>query len=188
MGSRAPRLIKPFLQHRPFKFRLLSGFLPLSHICSRSYLVFAKNIEKQKDKLALFTHTHAHVLTHTHSSTTFSSWKIFSGLRTSFSWLIKLECQVLSDPKPKRHGEEQPSTKIRLFWVWESTLCLTTVGNRERLCAILFYVFLPLMLIGASLVAQTVKHLPAMQETWVWFLDWDDPLEKKMATHSSILA
>ena len=38
------------------------------------------------------------------------------------------------------------------------------------------------------LVAQKVKRLPAMQETWVWFLGQEDPLEKGMATHSSILA
>ena len=37
-------------------------------------------------------------------------------------------------------------------------------------------------------VAQTVKNLSAMQETWVQFLGWKDPLEKGMATHSSILA
>ena len=40
----------------------------------------------------------------------------------------------------------------------------------------------------ASLVAQTVKNLPAMQETSVPSLGWEDPLEKGMATHSSILA
>ena len=40
----------------------------------------------------------------------------------------------------------------------------------------------------ASLVAQMLKHLPAMWETWVRYLGWEDPLEKKMATHSSILA
>ena len=39
----------------------------------------------------------------------------------------------------------------------------------------------------ASLVAQTVKNPPAMQETWVRFLDQEDPLEKGMATYSSIL-
>ena len=39
-----------------------------------------------------------------------------------------------------------------------------------------------------SLVAQLVKNLPAMQETWVQSLGWEDPLEKGMATHSSILA
>ena len=32
---------------------------------------------------------------------------------------------------------------------------------------------------GASLVSQTVKNMPAMRETWVWFLGWEDPLEKK---------
>ena len=41
---------------------------------------------------------------------------------------------------------------------------------------------------GASLVAQMIKNLPAMQETWVPSLGWNDPLEKGMATHSSILA
>ena len=37
-------------------------------------------------------------------------------------------------------------------------------------------------------MAQTVKNPPAMQETWVSSLDWEDPLEEGMATHSSILA
>ena len=40
----------------------------------------------------------------------------------------------------------------------------------------------------ASLVAQLVKNLPAMQETWVWSLCWEDPLGKGNATHPSILA
>ena len=42
--------------------------------------------------------------------------------------------------------------------------------------------------IESSLVAQTVKRLPTMQETRVRSLGWEDPLEKEMATHSSILA
>ena len=37
-------------------------------------------------------------------------------------------------------------------------------------------------------MAQMVQNLPAMQETWVWSLDWKDPLEKGIATHSSMLA
>ena len=41
---------------------------------------------------------------------------------------------------------------------------------------------------GASLVPQLVKNLPAMQETLVQFLSWEDPLEEGMATHSSVLA
>ena len=65
-----------------------------------------------------------------------------------------------------------------LLWVyhgWGSGFALTW----------LLHVYHPL---GDSLVAQMVKDLPAMQETLVWSLGWEDPLEKKMATHSSILA
>ena len=40
----------------------------------------------------------------------------------------------------------------------------------------------------ASLVAQTVKNLPVMHETWVPSLGWEDPLEKRMVTQSVILA
>ena len=40
----------------------------------------------------------------------------------------------------------------------------------------------------ASLMAQRVKNLPPIQETWVGSLGWEDPLEEGMATHSSILA
>ena len=42
--------------------------------------------------------------------------------------------------------------------------------------------------LGTSLVVQTVKSLPAVPETWVWFLGQKDPLKKGMATHASILA
>ena len=46
----------------------------------------------------------------------------------------------------------------------------------------------PFWNVGASLLAQKVKNLPAKLETWVQSLDWKDPLEKGMATHFSILA
>ena len=46
----------------------------------------------------------------------------------------------------------------------------------------------PLQYFGATLVSQMVKNPPAMHETWVQTLGWEDPLEKGMATHSSILA
>ena len=45
----------------------------------------------------------------------------------------------------------------------------------------------PLQYSWASLVAQMVKNLPVMQETWVLSLSWEDPMEKEKATHSSIL-
>ena len=46
----------------------------------------------------------------------------------------------------------------------------------------------PLQYCCASLVVQMVRNLPAMQETWVQSLGWEDPLEKGKATHCSILA
>ena len=46
----------------------------------------------------------------------------------------------------------------------------------------------PLQYSWISLVAQLVKNLPAMQETWIQSLGWEDPLEKETATYSSILA
>ena len=53
------------------------------------------------------------------------------------------------------------------------------------LCLLTFHCDL---ILGASLAAQMVKTLPAMQETQVQFLGWEDPLEKGTASHSSILA
>ena len=52
----------------------------------------------------------------------------------------------------------------------------------------LYWFYLYYTIIRASLVAQVVKNLPAMQETRVQSLGQEDPLEKEMATHSSILA
>ena len=46
----------------------------------------------------------------------------------------------------------------------------------------------PVQYSWASPVAQLVKNLPAMQETWDRYLSWEDPLEKGKATHSSVLA
>ena len=58
----------------------------------------------------------------------------------------------------------------------------------------LFFVFfffpLPMLYLElelTSLIAHLIKNLPAMQETWVRSLGWEDPLEKEMATHSGIL-
>ena len=48
--------------------------------------------------------------------------------------------------------------------------------------------YLPILKEGAFLVIQTVKHLPAMRETWVRSLGQEDALEKEMATHSNTLA
>ena len=47
--------------------------------------------------------------------------------------------------------------------------------------------FLEPSVLWAALVVQMIKNLPAVQETWIQSLDWEDPLKKGMATHSSIL-
>ena len=65
---------------------------------------------------------------------------------------------------------------------WWATV-LGVAKSRTRLNDFTFTMVFP-----ASLVAQTVKHLPTMRETWVRSLGWKDPLEKEMATYSSILA
>ena len=54
------------------------------------------------------------------------------------------------------------------------------------LCRLIILTYLTT--VQVSLVAQRLKRLPAMQETWVWSLGQEDPLEKEMATYSSILA
>ena len=62
------------------------------------------------------------------------------------------------------------------------------MGQERKSIIVNLSLSLSLSLSGASLVAQRVKHLPAMWETRVQFLGWEDPLEKEMATHSSTLA
>ena len=52
----------------------------------------------------------------------------------------------------------------------------------------MYKLFLYICIFGDSLVAQTVNNLPAIQETQLQFLGWEDPLEKGMATYSSIFA
>ena len=58
-------------------------------------------------------------------------------------------------------------------------------GAPDPLCS---FSYISVIDFWTSLIAQTVKILPAMQETGVRSLSWEDPLEKGMATHSSILA
>ena len=64
-----------------------------------------------------------------------------------------------------------------------NTIALTRRNFVGKVMSLLFN-----MLSRAFLVAQMVKHLPAMQESWVQSMGWEDPLEKEMALHSSTLA
>ena len=92
------------------------------------------------------------------------------------------------------------SKKILMFSINETKLHhpSSSFVNGEQFFNILEFPYFPVFpyfhfhvgfhTTGASLVAQTVKNSPAMQETWVQSLGQEDPLEKRMATHSSILA
>ena len=70
-----------------------------------------------------------------------------------------------------KHADEASAQDVRCFQHQNGT-CVS-------ICVALSY---------TSLVAQTVKRLSTMQETWVRSLCWEDSLEKEMATHSSTLA
>jgi len=65
------------------------------------------------------------------------------------------------------------------FTVWLCTSNLTSLGSTTYIGGVYIY---------TSLVAQTVKNMPAMQETWVRSLGWEDPLAEGVASHFSILA
>ena len=65
---------------------------------------------------------------------------------------------------------------------------VTSMRKMVRLSALTTSIWLYFRGLGTSLVAQTVKRLSTMWETWVRSLGWEDSLEKEMATHSSTLA
>ena len=84
---------------------------------------------------------------------------------------------VRSTRKTNPHGAQPPLTQQN-----------AGDGNRGRGEAEGLYLDPFGIRLGASLVAQAVKNLATMQETWVQYLGREDPLKKGMATHSSILA
>ena len=81
------------------------------------------------------------------------------------------------------------STLKNLEWVPLPSLLVLWEGQKQLLSHIAFSrKTCRLQTVWASLVAQTLKRLPAMRETRVRFLGWEDPLEKEMGIHSSALA
>ena len=125
---------------------------------------------------------------------------------SNVGWLLLIRCQVYvsdnacpsSSPGEVRtlSGQEtQDERKTQIVWPWASKkvetkqICLlpnpmtwvTASYPRQTTTA-------PTQVHAwASLVPQLVKNLPAIQDTQVWVLGWGNPLEKGMATHSSIL-
>ena len=102
------------------------------------------------------------------------------GITDSMDMSLSKLWEMVKDRKTWRvtvHGVAKSQTQ---FSNW------TTEGSYDL--AFLFSLKESYLIKGSSLVAQPVKNLPAMWETWVPSLGWEDPLEKEKATHSSILA
>ena len=87
-------------------------------------------------------------------------------------------------------------TKENNVWIYQARRKVK--GYSERVCIyicthapcvyLLLCLYIHVLLFGDSPVAQMAENLPALQETWVQSLVWDDPLEKGMAIHSSVFA
>ena len=90
--------------------------------------------------------------------------------------LTPLGCHEASDVSSLHHTEN--------FHQLSNFQCYSLNSSHVLLPSLCLQVYFA----WASLVAQLVKNLPAMQETWVRSMGWEDPLEKGKATHSSILA
>ena len=82
-------------------------------------------------------------------------------------------------PRKEREGGGKGGKTENFYFYWKRKFPLFHLSS--LFCKYLF-------ILGESLVAQTVKNPPAVKETWVRFLSQEDPLEKGMATHSSIFA
>ena len=76
--------------------------------------------------------------------------------------------------------------KMSLCFTYSSVTSLLPQNLWQPLIFLFVYIVLPFL--GLSLVAQLVKNPPAIRDTWLPSLGWEDPLEKGKATHSSILA
>ena len=106
-------------------------------------------------------------------------------IRTPF---ISLPTFVISDLFDDSHSDKFEVIILVLVFIFLMISDIDLFFNLEstyQSCHL--WIFLPFWW-GTSLVAQMVKHLPTMWETWVQSLGQEDPLEKEMATHSSTLA
>ena len=104
----------------------------------------------------------------------------YSGLISfRMDWFDLLAVQGTFKSFPQHHNLKASILRHSAFFMVQLSHPYMTTGKAIALNRHLF---------EGSLGAQRVKHLPAMQETQVWSQDWEDPLEKEMATHSSTLA
>ena len=106
------------------------------------------------------------------------------GLSIAVDWYGYIESCIYTHTHTHTHIFRYRAEFICFYFNLKHThLCLHM--HRYTYIWLLDYMF---CYIRSSLVVQLVKNPPAMQETWVWSLGWEGPLEEGMATHSSILA
>ena len=87
------------------------------------------------------------------------------------------------------HKSQTPSSYYLIFF--KCPLSLLCKGENPRLLSVASKdcaIWPQLTSLWAFLMTQAIKNLPSMQETWVWSLGWEDPLEKGVASYSVILA
>ena len=94
-------------------------------------------------------------------------------------WAAISSSRGSSWPRDKTHISYVSPIAGRIFTIW---------ATKEAQCYVRVFKIQSLLICWASLEAQMVKHLPVMWETWVQSLGQEDPLEKRMSTHCSILA
>ena len=129
------------------------------------------------------------VTTCSHKPTSAISIMIYERGRTKFRLIIypneKVETSQLQRGLQNRVIFPQQSKRTRLR---EKLSQVRTIKKCLLFSWMSMVFYVGQLAILASCVAQMVKNLPAMWKTWVWSLGLEDPLEKGMATHSSILA
>ena len=106
-------------------------------------------------------------------------------------WKTWVQTLVWEDPLEKGRATHSSILTWRTPWTVRSvyyTPLYSPWDSEESDSIEWFSLSLFIRIFRASLVAQTVKNLPATKETWIQSLDWEDPLEKETAVHSNILA
>ena len=101
--------------------------------------------------------------------------------------LILLEFEFISLKKSVDNPRENFQTSTVELHVFKFDSPYIEKGDFGYSFGLMIY-FFSIPFLKASLMAQLVKNTPAVLETWVRSLSWEDPLEKGMATHSSIFA
>ena len=117
---------------------------------------------------------------------------MFSNLSSICNFNSPLSCNLTYSQYPElgyRHLGGWGQREVGHYSAFHNSLWVKEeISQGKKKKNIYIYIYIYFFFNVASLVAQLVKNLPAIWETWVQSLSWEDPLEEGMATHSSILA